>query len=92
MATVTARSVFRSASLRNAAESFASKACGRACSPFMLPKLKPRFLRPRSMACFCLESLLPMHSSTASALMTSLLSVSLQRHGYLAGGCGKDDV
>ncbi|PKU60105.1 hypothetical protein MA16_Dca020503 [Dendrobium catenatum] len=81
MAAATAvRSILRSTTVRSASMRFASKNCS-ARSPRLLPKLGPavpRFLRSSMVTCFCLESLHPMHSATASALMTSLLSVSIQ--------------
>ncbi|RWW03804.1 hypothetical protein GW17_00033001, partial [Ensete ventricosum] len=75
------RSLMRSSSLRNpaAARIGASRASLR--SP---PKLRPaatpsrilRYLLSPVETIFCVESLLPMHSTTASALMTSMLAVS----------------
>ncbi|KAK8956767.1 hypothetical protein KSP39_PZI001463 [Platanthera zijinensis] len=88
MAAATAfRSVFRSSSARNVSMRFPGKNCT-SRSPLRPPKFSsasPRFLRRSSATCFCLDSLLPMHTATSSALMISLLSVSV-RHGYLSEG------
>ncbi|XP_078151768.1 protein NUCLEAR FUSION DEFECTIVE 6, mitochondrial-like isoform X1 [Carex rostrata] len=89
-----ARSVFRSSSsLRSAATNVASHARSSRAPSFYLPKRggaiaqAPRFLRsPLEMSSFCVESLLPMHSVTASAVMTSLLAVSRRGYGWLSEG------
>ncbi|KAF9590139.1 hypothetical protein IFM89_031743 [Coptis chinensis] len=56
-----------------------SKASRSSASPFRLPKQKPLtngiFRSPVEMSC-CVESLMPFHTATASALLTSVLSVS----------------
>ncbi|KAG5113847.1 hypothetical protein JHK82_037116 [Glycine max] len=52
-------------------------------SPFRLPKqtsISNRVFRLPVEASFCVESMLPYHSATASALLNSMLSVS--RHSY----------
>ncbi|XP_077229625.1 protein NUCLEAR FUSION DEFECTIVE 6, mitochondrial [Tasmannia lanceolata] len=83
------RSVFRSASFRNAATRLTTETKA-ARAPFRLPKQKkpssPRIFRsPVEMSC-CVESLLPMHSATASALLTSMLAVSPRGYGWLSEG------
>ncbi|KAJ1689768.1 hypothetical protein LUZ63_013923 [Rhynchospora breviuscula] len=89
-----ARSILRSSSsLRSAATTAASQARSARPASFRLPKRggavaqAPRFFRsPVEMSSFCLESLMPMHSVTASAVMTSLLAVSRRSYGWLAEG------
>ncbi|WVZ68804.1 hypothetical protein U9M48_017695 [Paspalum notatum var. saurae] len=79
MAASAARSFLRSSapsSLRGAAARAASRA-GPAPLPRRMPTSAPRALLLRSpveMSSVCLETLMPMHSATASALMTSLLA------------------
>ncbi|XP_061341586.1 protein NUCLEAR FUSION DEFECTIVE 6, mitochondrial-like isoform X2 [Gastrolobium bilobum] len=80
-----ARSFLRSAASR--AAGVANLAAGARAtpsrSPFRIPKqssISNRIFRsPVELSC-CVESMLPYHSATASALMTSMLSVS--RHSY----------
>ncbi|XP_077212473.1 protein NUCLEAR FUSION DEFECTIVE 6, mitochondrial-like isoform X3 [Tasmannia lanceolata] len=82
------RSVFRSASLRNAAARLTTQSKS-ACSPIRFPKQKPsspRIFRSPVEMSFCVESLLPAHSATASALLISMLSASHCGYGWLSEG------
>ncbi|XP_020266566.1 protein NUCLEAR FUSION DEFECTIVE 6, chloroplastic/mitochondrial-like [Asparagus officinalis] len=86
--TTAARSFLRSSSsVRSAAAKIASKPKP-SPSSFRLPKpiAAPRILRSPVEMSFCVESLLPMHSVTAAALMTSMLSVSRGGYGWLIEG------
>ncbi|KAK3043387.1 hypothetical protein RJ639_002689, partial [Escallonia herrerae] len=79
-----ARSVLRSSSARNAAARLASEAKA-ARSPFRIPTRKP--LSQRIFSCpmemsVCM-SMQPFHTATASALMTSMLTLSRQGYGWL---------
>ncbi|XP_020080610.1 protein NUCLEAR FUSION DEFECTIVE 6, chloroplastic/mitochondrial-like isoform X2 [Ananas comosus] len=86
-----ARSVLRASpfSLRSAVARLASES-GASRSPLLrLPKrssVASRFFRCPAEMSFCAESLMPMHSATAAALMTSMLSVSLRGYGWLSEG------
>ncbi|KAL9321186.1 hypothetical protein ACSQ67_013025 [Phaseolus vulgaris] len=80
-----ARCLLRSATSRAAgAANLAAGAKPRSArSPFRLPKqtsISNRVFRLPVEASFCVESMLPYHSATASALLNSMLSVS--RHSY----------
>ncbi|CAL9074637.1 unnamed protein product [Musa textilis] len=82
------RSLMCSSSLRSAAAARIGASRASLRSP---PKLRPaatpsRFLRSPVETIFCVESLLPMHSATASALMTSMLAVSRTGYGWLSEG------
>ncbi|KAE8779058.1 hypothetical protein D1007_47945 [Hordeum vulgare] len=81
-----ARSMLRSsASLLRAAPARASSSAAR-------PSLRralgapPRLLRSPVEASFCVESLLPLHSATAAARMTSMLAVPGRGLGWLTEG------
>ncbi|XWS12606.1 hypothetical protein CRYUN_Cryun37aG0104700 [Craigia yunnanensis] len=79
-----ARSVLRSAAFARLAA--APKPIPRpACSPFRISKQNPlssRILRsPVELSC-CVETMLPYHTATASALLTSILSVSRRSSGW----------
>ncbi|MBA0663444.1 hypothetical protein Goklo_003563, partial [Gossypium klotzschianum] len=88
-----ARSVLRSAATRATAAARlagATKSMPRpACSPFRISKqnsFPARIFRsPVEMSC-CVETLLPYHTATASALLTSMLSVSRRRSNWTAEG------
>ncbi|TYI04628.1 hypothetical protein ES332_A10G032900v1 [Gossypium tomentosum] len=92
-----ARSVLRSAATRATA---AARLAGEtksmprpACSPFRISKQNPFpariFRSPVEMSC-CVETLLPYHTATASALLTSMLSVSRRRSNWTAEDCNDD--
>ncbi|XP_068657820.1 protein NUCLEAR FUSION DEFECTIVE 6, mitochondrial-like isoform X2 [Aristolochia californica] len=88
-----ARSVFRSSSFRNVASKVATEAKATP-SPFRISGQKPpfpHFFRAPVEMSFCVESLLPYHTATASSLMTSMLSVSRRSYGWLSE-VGNDDV
>ncbi|XP_019426363.1 PREDICTED: protein NUCLEAR FUSION DEFECTIVE 6, chloroplastic/mitochondrial-like isoform X1 [Lupinus angustifolius] len=82
------RSVLRSCSTRRAAFRLGSEAKS-THSPFHMASNKPlsrSMLRCRVESSFCVESMLPYHMATASALMTSMLSVSRRSYGWLSEG------
>ncbi|KAL5793726.1 hypothetical protein ACOSP7_002320 [Xanthoceras sorbifolium] len=89
-----ARSVFRSSSARNAAARLTSQAKNKAArSPFGVSGNKPLpvgILRSPVELSFCVESMLPYHTATASALMTSMLSVSRCSYSWLPEACNDD--
>ncbi|XP_003633236.1 protein NUCLEAR FUSION DEFECTIVE 6, mitochondrial isoform X2 [Vitis vinifera] len=95
MATTTAgfaaRSIFRSTSVRNAAARVASEAKA-ARSPLRISSNKP--LSNRIFRCpvelSCVETMVPFHTATASALMTSMLSISRRGYGWLPEACNDD--
>ncbi|XP_050944548.1 protein NUCLEAR FUSION DEFECTIVE 6, mitochondrial isoform X1 [Cucumis melo] len=96
-AAMAARSAFRSTIARAPISARLSNGAKMkpAPSPFAIPKQNPlsqslRILRsPVELSC-CVESLLPYHSATASALLTSMLSVSRRSYGWTPEDCNDD--
>ncbi|XP_028777440.1 protein NUCLEAR FUSION DEFECTIVE 6, chloroplastic/mitochondrial-like isoform X2 [Neltuma alba] len=82
-----ARSLARSAAARSIRTmNLATGARARpTCSPFGIPKRNPlsnrMFRSPVELSC-CVESMLPYHTATASALLTSMLAVSRRSYGW----------
>ncbi|XP_062162914.1 protein NUCLEAR FUSION DEFECTIVE 6, mitochondrial isoform X2 [Alnus glutinosa] len=91
-AATAARSALRSTAARAATASRLTAGVGAkarpASSPFRIPKqnsLAHRIFRsPVEMSC-CVETMLPYHTATASALLTSMLSVS-RSYGWTPEG------
>ncbi|GLT26015.1 hypothetical protein SLA2020_011060 [Shorea laevis] len=88
----TARSILRSNSIRNAAARLAQQAKSksapsafRASSTSRTPATN-RIFRCPVEASFCFKSMLPYHTVTASALMTSMLSISRNSPAWLPEG------
>ncbi|KAF6144034.1 hypothetical protein GIB67_017642 [Kingdonia uniflora] len=88
-----AKSLFRSAPIRNAAARFTAPPSR--ASPFRLPNQKPLsnriFRSPVEMSC-CVDSLMPFHTATASSLLTSMLAVSRPGCGWLIEGLGMEQI
>ncbi|KAK9706728.1 hypothetical protein RND81_07G148000 [Saponaria officinalis] len=95
MATMAAaRSLLRSSSaVRSAATKF-SGASKPKSNTFSIPKQNflssSRIFRsPVELSC-CVESLMPYHTATASALLTSMLSVAPRHFGWTLEDCNDD--
>ncbi|XP_057948588.1 protein NUCLEAR FUSION DEFECTIVE 6, mitochondrial isoform X2 [Malania oleifera] len=92
-AAAAARSALRGASVRTAAAKIAAGARPKRSS-FSFCKQRPLshriFRSPVEMSC-CVESMLPYHTATASALLTSMISVSRRRCGWTPEGLGMGD-
>ncbi|XP_004293274.1 PREDICTED: protein NUCLEAR FUSION DEFECTIVE 6, chloroplastic/mitochondrial-like isoform X2 [Fragaria vesca subsp. vesca] len=94
MASFAARSMLRSAAARTTTLGSRVASAARpkpAAAPFSIPKQNNNpishalFRSPVELSC-CVESLLPYHSATASALLTSMLSVSQRSYGWTPQG------
>ncbi|XP_018811578.1 protein NUCLEAR FUSION DEFECTIVE 6, mitochondrial-like isoform X1 [Juglans regia] len=93
MSFAAARSVLRSTSARTASAARLTAGAGArarpASSPFRIPKQNPIahriFRSPVEMSC-CVETLLPYHTATASALLNSMLSASLRSYCWTPEG------
>ncbi|KAL4368324.1 hypothetical protein GQ457_05G029140 [Hibiscus cannabinus] len=92
-----ARSVLRSAASRATAASrvaTAPKPMPRpTCSPIRISNQNPLssrvFRSPVELSC-CVETMLPYHTATASALLTSMLSASRRSSGWTPEDCNDD--
>ncbi|KAL4562310.1 hypothetical protein LXL04_034510 [Taraxacum kok-saghyz] len=95
-AAVAARSVLRSAStsikqsMSRISTGAKPSSTGAAHSPFRIRTQKPQshhiFRLPVEMSCVAVESLIPFHTATASALLTSMLSSAPYSFGWTIDG------
>ncbi|KAK9065313.1 hypothetical protein SSX86_016696 [Deinandra increscens subsp. villosa] len=89
-----ARSFLRSSTVRNTAARISSEAkCKAGSSSFRFSTTKPsshRIFRSPVEMSVCLSTMQPFHTVTASALMTSMLTLSRQGYGWLPQACNND--
>ncbi|XP_038887456.1 protein NUCLEAR FUSION DEFECTIVE 6, mitochondrial-like isoform X2 [Benincasa hispida] len=87
MASFAGRAIFRSSSGKAATLLSVGARAAPARSPFRIASKRPfsqcSVRIPVEMS-FCVESMLPFHSATSSALMISMLSVSRHNYGWLS--------
>ncbi|XP_004300265.1 PREDICTED: uncharacterized protein LOC101291628 [Fragaria vesca subsp. vesca] len=98
MASFAARSMLRSAAARTTTLGSRVASAARpkpASAPFSIPKQNKNpishaiFRSPVELSC-CVETLLPYHTATASALLTSMLSVSQRSCGWTPEACNDE--
>ncbi|XP_055807885.1 protein NUCLEAR FUSION DEFECTIVE 6, mitochondrial-like isoform X2 [Solanum dulcamara] len=97
MATITARSLLRSATTsgRTSAVRLASGSKTKVSpSPFRIPPQKPLtariFRSPVELSCVRVETMFPYHTATASALLNSMLSATPRSYGWTLEDCNDD--
>ncbi|RYR68723.1 hypothetical protein Ahy_A03g015200 isoform B [Arachis hypogaea] len=89
MATAAARSIFRSSSAARCAFRAAAEAKSSRSTFFRMASNKPLSQSTRRIPVelsFCVESMMPLHTATASALMNSMLAISRHRCGWIPEG------